>query len=143
MKILSSLLLSSISVVACASANASSLKKDFSSEVNKPKILSYESDASGFHTKSFIVISGNEAALIDTQFTPAHTQKALESFSKNEKWTLKYAIATHPNPDKFNGAAVAQSQGAKFLVSEATAKALPEVHAYNSFKSCGARAMHN
>ena len=123
MKNILSIVLSSLSLTAAALPKNSV----------QPKIVSFESEASGFNTKSFFVVSQGEAVVIVTQFTPHAAQLALDHFSKTEKSALKFAIATHPNPDKFNGATFFQSKGAKFVTSEATANAMADVHAYKKY----------
>lgn len=42
-------------------------------------------------------------------------------------------VVTHPNPDKFNGLNVFKEAGAKVVASNATAKAMPDVHTYKEY----------
>ena len=95
-----------------------------------PRLFTFTSDAAGFSTHTYFYDTGAEVVAIDTQFTPAHAQAALTYLRTQTPNPVTYAIVTHPNPDKFNGMTVFQAAGAKVVMSEATAAALPAVHAY-------------
>ncbi|AGC46708.1 beta-lactamase [Myxococcus stipitatus DSM 14675] len=93
----------------------------------------YTSDASGFDTHSFFFDTGAEVIVFDAQFTEAEANKLLEFIRARTDRPIRYVVITHPNPDKFNGAAVFQRAGARVVASEATAAAIPAVHAYKKF----------
>lgn len=93
-------------------------------------VRTYTSDASGFDTHSFFYDTGAEVVVFDAQFTEAEAEKLLAAIRAETQHPIRYVVVTHPNPDKFNGVAVFQRQGAKVVASEATAAAIPAVHAY-------------
>ncbi|MCB9741549.1 MAG: MBL fold metallo-hydrolase [Alphaproteobacteria bacterium] len=94
-------------------------------EVNR-----FTSGAEGFDTHSYWVDTGAEVVVFDAQFTPALAEAMLAEIAATTDSPVRYVVATHPNPDKFNGATVFQAAGAELVVSEATAAAMPGVHAY-------------
>ncbi|MCE9670812.1 MBL fold metallo-hydrolase [Myxococcus stipitatus] len=94
------------------------------------EVQRYTSDANGFDTHSYFYDTGAEVVVFDAQFTEAEAQKVLAAIRARTDHPIRYVVVTHPNPDKFNGAAVFQREGAKVVASEATAVAIPAVHAY-------------
>lgn len=96
-------------------------------------VARYTSDASGFDTHSFFYDTGAEVVVIDAQFTQAEAEKVLAAIRAETSNPIRYVVVTHPNPDKFNGVTVFQREGAKVVASEATAAAIPEVHAYKKY----------
>jgi glyoxylase-like metal-dependent hydrolase (beta-lactamase superfamily II) len=98
-----------------------------------PAIYSFESDGNGFNTKNFFLDTGQEVVVFDAQFTAENAQKSLEFIQSKTKNPIRYVVITHPNPDKFNGAAVFQKIGAKVVASQATAAAIAGVHAYKKY----------
>ena len=70
---------------------------------------------------------------IDAQFTPELAKKSVEYLRRFTDKPISWLVITHPNPDKFNGASVFKAMGAKVIASRATARAIPEVHAYKEY----------
>ena len=99
----------------------------------EPKILTFASDANGFDTKNFFYDNGQEVVVFDTQFTPELARKSLEAIRAKTRNPITYVVVTHPNPDKFNGMSVFQAEGAKVVMSRATAESLEGVHAYKKY----------
>lgn len=94
------------------------------------EVARYTSDSSAFDTHSYFHDTGAEVVVFDAQFTEAEAKKVLAAIRARTDHPIRYVVVTHPNPDKFNGAAVFQREGAKVVASEATAAAIPAVHAY-------------
>ncbi|ADO71650.1 MBL fold metallo-hydrolase [Stigmatella aurantiaca] len=92
-------------------------------------VARYTSDAQGFDTHSFFYDTGSEVVIFDAQFTEAEAGKVLAAVRAETPHPIRYVVVTHPNPDKFNGVAVFQREGAQVVASEATAAAIPAVHA--------------
>ncbi|WP_426744738.1 MBL fold metallo-hydrolase [Myxococcus faecalis] len=101
--------------------------------LGEARLERYTSDASGFDTHSFFYDTGAEVVVFDAQFTEGEANKVLEHIRARTAHPIRYVVITHPNPDKFNGAAVFQRVGAKVVASKATAEAIPAVHAYKKF----------
>ena len=93
----------------------------------------YTSDANGFDTHSYFYDTGTEVVVFDAQFTESEAGKLLAAIRAKTDHPIRYVVITHPNPDKFNGAAVFQREGAKVVASEATAAAIPATHAYKKY----------
>ena len=100
------------------------------SREGKGQIYVFESDASGFNTKTVFYDNGAEVVAFDAQFTPALAAQAIAFLRQKTASPITYLVITHPNPDKFNGLGVFKQVGAKVIASEATTLAMPEVHAY-------------
>lgn len=126
-----SLVLSLFSLNACAHSE--------NHQESGPKILEFTSDGSGFDTKTYFYIGEDGVAVLDAQFTPEIAQKALAQLRRVTNKPILYVIVTHPNPDKFNGAAVFQRHGGKVIASDATLRAIPGVHAYKKTFFVGAK----
>lgn len=90
----------------------------------------FTSDAAGFDTHSYWLDTGREVVVFDAQFTPGHARLLANEIRAATPHPIRYVVVTHPNPDKFGGARVFQDLGAKVVASEATARAIPGVHAY-------------
>ena len=101
-----------------------------STDVAAPSIHSFTSDQSGFDTRSYWLDTGSEVVVFDAQFTEPLAQKLVASIRATTRSKIAWVVVTHPNPDKFNGAAVFQREGAKVVASKSTAAAIPGVHAY-------------
>src|SRR5215213_4684855 len=93
-------------------------------------LYTYDSGEAGFFTKTYFYDTGTEVVAFDAQFTPELAEAAIASLREQTDNPLTYLVITHPNPDKFNGAPVFQTEGAQVIASEATAAAIPGVHAY-------------
>lgn len=116
------LVLSSLMALGCGGA-----------ELQDAEVAAYTSDASGFDTHSFFYDTGAEVVVFDAQFTEVEAQKVLAAIRARSANPIRYVVVTHPNPDKFNGVGVFQREGAKVVASEATAAAIPAVHAYKKY----------
>jgi len=105
-----------------------------------PVVIGHTSGEAGFHTNTWFVVGDEGVVVVDAQFTPDEAEAALRTLREHTDKPVTHVVATHPNPDKFNGAAVFQREGAELVVSEATAAALPGVHAYKQayFEGVGA-----
>jgi glyoxylase-like metal-dependent hydrolase (beta-lactamase superfamily II) len=113
---------------------ASSAKiQDRAPTVTSDGIFSFESDASGFNTKNFFYDNGEEVVVFDTQFTPEIAEKSIAFIRTKTANPITTVVITHPNPDKFNGAAAFQKIGAKVIASKATTQAIPGTHAYKKY----------
>jgi glyoxylase-like metal-dependent hydrolase (beta-lactamase superfamily II) len=123
-----------VSLVSTMSAcSFSKEKSDVLTSGLKGQIHVFESDATGFNTKTFFYDNGTEVVAFDTQFTPALAEQALAYLRTKTQNPVSYVVVTHPNPDKFNGISVFKKEGAKIIASEATAKAMADVHAYKKY----------
>lgn len=96
-------------------------------------LYSFESDESGFNTKTYFYDNGEQVIVFDSQFTEAIAQDFLRYIQSVTQNPITHVILTHPNPDKFNGLSVFKKLGAKVIASEKTAEAMPEVHAYKKY----------
>lgn len=99
---------------------------------------SYTSGAAGFDTTTWWVDTGSEVVVFDAQFTPELAESVLAEIEATTDSPVRYLVITHPNPDKFNGAPVFQAAGAQVVASQATAEAMPGVHAYKEAYFVGA-----
>jgi len=95
-----------------------------------PTVHTFTSAADGFDTHTYWIDTGEEVVVFDAQFTPALAAEMLGEITAATDSPVRYLVITHPNPDKFNGASVFQDAGAQVVASEATAAAMPGVHAY-------------
>lgn len=98
----------------------------------------WTSGADGFDTTSTWIDDGAEVTVFDAQFTPDLAAELLAEIEATTSSPVTRIVATHPNPDKFNGATVFQDAGASFLASDATADAMPGVHDYKKAYFVGA-----
>lgn len=93
-------------------------------------LYKFTSDAAGFDTHSFYYDTGREVVVFDAQFTEPLAQALVEDIRARTDSPIRYVVITHPNPDKFNGVGPLRAAGATVVASEATAAAIPGVHAY-------------
>jgi glyoxylase-like metal-dependent hydrolase (beta-lactamase superfamily II) len=93
-------------------------------------LYTFDSGEAGFFTKTYFYDTGQEVVAFDAQFTPELAEAAIASLREQTDNPITYLVITHPNPDKFNGAPAFQDEGAEIIASEATAAAIPGVHAY-------------
>ncbi len=93
----------------------------------------YTSGADGFDTHTYYYDDGKEVTIIDTQFVPQLTQAMVDAIRQKSQSPITRVIVTHPNPDKFNGLQVLHRLGVQSIASEATATAMPGVHAYKKY----------
>jgi glyoxylase-like metal-dependent hydrolase (beta-lactamase superfamily II) len=93
-------------------------------------LYTFDSGEPGFFTKTYFYDTGEEVVAFDAQFTPELAAQAIAYLQTQTDSPLTHLVITHPNPDKFNGAPVFQEAGAQVIASEATAAAIPGVHAY-------------
>jgi glyoxylase-like metal-dependent hydrolase (beta-lactamase superfamily II) len=123
-----------ISLISIAGAcSFSKVNNEELSSSMKGQVHVFESDANGFNTKTFFYDNGSEVVALDTQFTPALAEQALIFLRTKTQNPISYVVVTHPNPDKFNGISIFSKEGAKVIASEATSKAMTEVHAYKKY----------
>jgi glyoxylase-like metal-dependent hydrolase (beta-lactamase superfamily II) len=124
--------LSALLLVACADAQTTTSAA--SASVIAPDsahaLQTFTSDANGFDTHSFWLDTGREVVVFDAQFTEAYANQVIGDIRAKTASPIRWVVVTHPNPDKFNGAIAFQKIGAKVIASEATAGAIPGVHAY-------------
>jgi glyoxylase-like metal-dependent hydrolase (beta-lactamase superfamily II) len=123
------------SLPACADAEATPQAtlslQTFTSDASG--LQTFTSDASGFDTHSFYLDTGREVVVFDAQFTEPLAEALLKDIQAHTTSPIRYVVITHPNPDKMNGVGVFQRQGAKVIASDATAAAIPGVHAYKKY----------
>ena len=103
-------------------------------------VNTFTSGAEGFDTSSYWIDTGAEVIVFDAQFLPSSAEQLLAEITAATSSPVSLVVVTHPNPDKFNGAPVFQAVGAEVIMSEATAAALPGVHAYKEAYFVGAGA---
>ncbi|MCY1059512.1 MBL fold metallo-hydrolase [Nannocystis sp. SCPEA4] len=90
----------------------------------------FTSDAAGFDTHSFYYDTGREVVVFDAQFTEPLAEALVDDIRAHTDSPIRYVVITHPNPDKFNGVGPLRAAGATIVASDATAAAIPGVHAY-------------
>jgi glyoxylase-like metal-dependent hydrolase (beta-lactamase superfamily II) len=122
----------SLAALCIAACNHSS-QPTKNAELSSRPVHRFTSDAAGFDTNSFWFDTGKEVVVFDAQFTNELAAKVIEQIQSKTQSPIKYVVVTHPNPDKFNGVSAFQALGAKVVASEATTKAIPEVHAYKKY----------
>jgi glyoxylase-like metal-dependent hydrolase (beta-lactamase superfamily II) len=93
-------------------------------------LYTFDSGEAGFFTKTYFYDTGSEVVAFDAQFTPELAEQAIAFLREQTDNPLTYVVITHPNPDKFNGIPAFQEEGAEVIASQATADAIPGVHAY-------------
>jgi len=103
------------------------------------EVHTFTSGEAGFHTNSAWIDTGSEVVVFDTQFTPALAEELRAEIARQTTSPIRWAVVTHPNPDKFNGASVFEAAGATVVASESTLAAMPAVHDYKKsyFTSVG------
>ena len=102
-------------------------------------VHTWTSADAGFHTHSHWVDTGAEVVVFDAQFTADLAREVVADIQSQTDSPITTLVVTHPNPDKFNGATVFADLGAEVVASQATADAMPDVHAYKKayFTSVG------
>lgn len=103
-------------------------------------LYTFTSDASGFDTHSFYYDTGSAVIVFDAQFTDALADALIADIAAHTDSPITHVVVTHPNPDKFNGTGRFRELGAEIVASEATAAAIPGVHAYKRSYFIGAGA---
>ena len=93
-------------------------------------LYTFDSGEAGFFTKTYFYDTGSEVVAFDAQFTPELAEQAIAYLRSQTDSPIASLVITHPNPDKFNGAPAFQDAGATVISSQATADAIPGVHAY-------------
>lgn len=99
----------------------------------KPAVYAFESDANGFNTRNYFYDTGREVVAFDTQFTPELAKQSIAFLKTKTNHPITYVVITHPNPDKFNGLAEFQKEGAQVIASRSTADAMAGTHAYKKY----------
>lgn len=94
------------------------------------QVYVFESQASGFNTKTVFFDDGREVVAFDAQFTVGAAEQALAFLKTKTAHPVKYLVVTHPNPDKFLGIPAFRQAGATVVMSEETARHIPAVYAY-------------
>lgn len=94
------------------------------------QLHTFTSDLAGFDTHSFWYDTGREVVVFDAQFTEPLAHALVADIRAQTDSEIRYVVITHPNPDKFNGVGPLREAGATVVASEATAAAIPGVHAY-------------
>jgi glyoxylase-like metal-dependent hydrolase (beta-lactamase superfamily II) len=90
----------------------------------------FTSDLGGFDTHSYYYDTGREVVVFDAQFTEPLAEALVADIRARTDSPIRHVVITHPNPDKFNGVGPLRAAGATVVASEATAAAIPGVHAY-------------
>lgn len=123
--------------LACSTSQEQAESKHLQASIGS--LYTYQSNQSGFDTKTYFYDSGSEIIVFDAQFTRELAEDSLSFIRSKSKNPISFVVVTHPNPDKFNGVTVFQELGAKVIASNKTADALAEVHLYkkNFFVSSG------
>lgn len=124
------LLISGCAVAPAISAPSAPAGAAVAARAQSLALRTFSSDAGGFDTHSFWVDTGREVVVFDGQFTPALAERLITEIRSQTRSPITTLVITHPNPDKFNGASAFRAIGAKVVASEATARAMPGVHAY-------------
>jgi glyoxylase-like metal-dependent hydrolase (beta-lactamase superfamily II) len=125
-----SVLSSLMSLSACWSRSNSNATTRATASV---RLEEFQSDSSGFDTKSYFLDTGKEVVVFDAQFTPALADKLIQKIRQTTKNPITHVIVTHPNPDKFGGLSQFAALGATIVSSEKTKIAMPEVQSYKKF----------
>jgi glyoxylase-like metal-dependent hydrolase (beta-lactamase superfamily II) len=123
------LAMSSLFLAACGSTP----NTDSHEVARAGSLQTFTSDDAGFNTHSFWWDTGSEVIVFDAQFTPELAQALIAEIQAKTANPITFVVVTHPNPDKFNGAAAFQAIGARVVASAATAQAIAGVHAYKKY----------
>lgn len=92
------------------------------------RVGEYVSSWNGFRTSSYWIEGPRGVIVIDTQFLPTAAEELIAWVEKKTRKDVVLAIVLHPNPDKFNGAAVFQKRGIRVVTSEQVKALIPSVH---------------
>ncbi|MBD2770017.1 MBL fold metallo-hydrolase [Hymenobacter sp. BT664] len=99
----------------------------------KGQVYVFESDASGFNTKTVFYDDGQQVVAFDAQFTEGSAEQAIAFLKQQTSHPIKYLIVTHPNPDKFLGVPAFKKVGATVIMSQETAQHMPAVYDYKKY----------
>jgi glyoxylase-like metal-dependent hydrolase (beta-lactamase superfamily II) len=102
-------------------------------QASQGRIIEFKAGPEGFDTRTFFYEGAQEVIAFDAHFTPDLAKQSIAELRKHTDKPITWLVITHPNPDKFNGASVFREEGAKIIASEATALAIPGVHAYKEY----------
>lgn len=91
-------------------------------------VHAFESVPLGFHTRSYWIEGPDGVVVIDTQFMPSEAERLLRTIAAHTDAPVRLAIVLHPNPDKFNGAAVFRAHGVPVITSARVLALVPHVH---------------
>lgn len=89
----------------------------------------FTSSAWAFSTRSYWIEGPEGVVLIDTQFLPKETEKAVALAERRTGKKVVAAFVLHPNPDKFNGVGWLQQRGVKVYSTPEIIARIPAVHA--------------
>jgi glyoxylase-like metal-dependent hydrolase (beta-lactamase superfamily II) len=92
------------------------------------RIGTYVSSDEGFRTNSYWIEGDKGLVVIDTQFLLSAAEELIDHAEKSTGKKVVLAIVLHPNPDKFNGAAVFNKRGIKVITSAQVLAKIPAVH---------------
>ncbi|MCB0391963.1 MAG: MBL fold metallo-hydrolase [Bdellovibrionales bacterium] len=101
--------------------------------LSESRVIEFESSAEGFNTKTIFYVGKKEVVAFDAQFTESNATASIQHLRKFTDKPITWLVITHPNPDKFNGANVFRSEGAKVIASTATVNNIPAVHGYKKY----------
>ncbi len=101
-------------------------------------LYTFTSGPEGFDTRSYYYDTGSQVVVFDAQFTEDLAEALVADIRAHTDSPIAYAVITHPNPDKFNGVGPLRDAGATIVAAEATAAAIPGVHAYKRSYFIGA-----
>jgi glyoxylase-like metal-dependent hydrolase (beta-lactamase superfamily II) len=80
-----------------------------------------------FDTNLWFIEGPTGVVVIDTLFLPSDATKALATIRARTSKPVVLAVVLHPNPDKFNGAEVFKSAGARVVTSAHVFAQIPKV----------------
>ena len=92
------------------------------------RILTYVSSERGFVTSSYILEGPGGLVVIDTQFLLSAAEEMIAWAEATTGKKVVLGLVLHPNPDKFNGAAVLNRRKIPVLTSAEVLAKLPAVH---------------
>jgi glyoxylase-like metal-dependent hydrolase (beta-lactamase superfamily II) len=92
------------------------------------RIGTYVSSEGGFRTSSYWLEGEKGLVVIDTQFLLSAAEELIQLAERTTGKKVVLAIVLHPNPDKFNGAAVFNKRGIRVITSAQVLARLPAVH---------------
>ncbi|WP_046243388.1 MBL fold metallo-hydrolase [Hymenobacter terrenus] len=119
--------------LAVATLSASCASDSQAVRPDKGQVYVFESDASGFNTKTVFYDDGQQVVAFDAQFTEGAADQAIAFLKQKTSHPIKYLVVTHPNPDKFLGVPAFKKVGATVIMSEETARHMPAVYDYKKY----------
>lgn len=93
-----------------------------------PTVGTYVSSDNGFLTSSYWIDGPQGVVVIDTQFLLSAAREVIARAEKASGKKVVAALVLHPNPDKFNGAAVFNKRGIPVYTSAQVLAKIPAVH---------------